>query len=289
MIPIGARTRRLVRGGVLVFATAFVGMLCTAGPLFPWSPVRPGYRVEKFDRATLIQPKDAPSTIDVSHPDSLLAELERRTGLRFRSPVTIVATDDWALFNRGGLLRTATDPIPVLGAALQTGTVVYLSPLVWQPGRDPAAVLRHELTHSLLFQQMPLRRTFALARLDWFEEGLAVHFGNPGDYMDDAEWRRWSSVAAYRFDPWRAAPPAGLDEEMWGPYRLTEYRQFAAFLMHRCGARYPAFRDAVLADPDRHAGAYARHCGEPFTRAVDAFGQAVRAGRWPVHVTEGPR
>lgn len=277
---VARRTRRMVAGGAAVFVLALVGMLATAGPLFPWSPVHPGYETERFGRATLIQPKGR--AVDVGHPDTLLAQLERRTGLRFRSPVTIIVTDDWGLFNRGGLLRAGSGPVPVQGAALQTGKVIYLSPLVYERHRDPEAVLRHELTHALLFQQMPLRRTFSLVALDWFEEGLAVHYGNPGDYLDDREWARLSAHPAYVFDPVVPHRPPGLADEMWGSYRLTEYRQFAAFLMQRCGRGYAAFRNGVIADPDRYAAAYARGCGEPFSAAVAVFGDAVRAGTWPV-------
>lgn len=266
-----------------VFLVVFVLSHTSArGALFPWSPVRPGYGAERLPGATIVYPARGGMPPAYRRADAILADVARVNRLAFRDPVTIVVTEDWGLFNRGTLLGWKGRPLPVLGAALQTGTVVYISPLALQPGRDLEGVLRHELTHALMFQQMRLRETFELVRLDWFEEGLAVHAGNPGDYMDDHAWSLWARDPAYRFGPWGDAELRRLPEDQRGVFRLSEYRVFIEFLMERYGRdRFFAFRDDVLRDPAAHEAAFARAFGSPFAEEVALFEQSVRDGAWP--------
>lgn len=274
--------RRAVRVTVLFLLLFAVSHASTRGPLFPWSPVRPGYAAETFPGATVVYPRRSGMPDAYRRADRILADVARANRLAFREPVTIVVTDDWTLFNRGGLLRWDRRPLPVLGAALQTGTVVYLSPLALEPGRDREAVLRHELTHALMFQQMPLPRTFALVRLDWFEEGLAVHAGNSGDYLDDASWARLARHPGYRFGPAGDPELRRVPVEMRGSFRLAEYRVFIQYLVEIRGpGRFFAFRDDVLRDPEAVDRAFVRSFGAGFAEVVAGYEQAVRAGAWP--------
>ena len=281
--------RRPLRRAALVaanLALLFVlGHAFTDGVLFPWSPVRPGYSVERYERATVVYPERTRRLEALGRVDGLVADVAAANRLTQREPITVVLTDDWGLFVRGTLMGLRAREVPVLGAAMQMGTVIWLSPLMVRDTtrvRDVAAALRHEVTHALFFQQMPLRRTFDLVKLDWFEEGSAVHFGNPGDYLDDAEWARWARRTAYRFGPQGDPALAHLPDTLRGAFRLAEYRQLTAWLIDRHGAdRFFAFRDGVLADPPRWEAAFERALGERPTSAFEAFEAAVRAGRWP--------
>ncbi len=274
--------RRAIRVAVLFLLLFVLSHASTRGPLFPWSPVRPGYAAQTFPGATVVYPALGGMPDAYRRADTLVAAVARANRLAVRASVTIVVTEDWTLFNRGGLLRWDTGPLPVLGAALQTGTVVYVSPLALEPGRDLAGVLRHELTHALMFQQMPLRRTFALVRLDWFEEGLAVLAGNPGDYLDDAAWARLARHPAYRFGPGGDLELRRVPAEMRGSFRLAEYRVFIQYLVDRLGPdAFFAFRDDVLRDPEDCDGAFVRAFGAGFGEVVAGYERAVRAGAWP--------
>lgn len=276
------RIMRTVRIGVLLGLLFALSHTSLAGVLFPWSPMRPGYARETFSGATVIYAKRGGLPAAYRQVSSLLAEVSRANRLSFRDDVTVVVTDDWGLFNRGTLLGWRATPLPVLGAALQTGTVIYISPLALEPGRDLAGVLRHELTHALMFQQMPLKQTFGLVRLDWFEEGLAVHAGNPRDYMDDHAWSLHARHPAYRFGPWGDAELRTVPAELRGAFRLSEYRVFIEFLMERYGRdRFFAYRDAVLRDPPAHQAAFQAHFNAPFARVAAEFELAVQEGSWP--------
>lgn len=276
------RIMRLARIGALLLLLFALSHASLSGLLFPWSPVRPGHAAETFTGGTVIYAKHGGMPPAYRNVGALMAEVSRANRLHFRENVTVVVTDDWGLFNRGTLLGWKATPLPVLGAALQTGTVIYISPLALEPGRDMAAVLRHELTHALMFQQMPLRRTFGLVRLDWFEEGLAVHAGNPADYMSDHAWSLHARHPAYRFGPWGDEPPRTVPDSLRGAFRLSEYRVFIEFLMERYGRdRFFTYRDDVLRVPAAHEATFQRHFNAPFARVTAEFEQAVREGSWP--------
>ena len=282
MRPARLRVALVAANLLLLFV---LGHAFADGVLFPWSPVRPGYAVVRHARATVVYPERTRVPEALGRVDGIVAEVAGANRLRQREPITVVLTDDWGLFVRGTLMGLRAREVPVLGAAMQTGTVIWLSPLLLRDStrvRDVAAALRHELTHALFFQQMPLRRTFELVKLDWFEEGSAVHFGNAGDYMGDAEWARWARRPAYRFGPEGDPTLAHLPDTLRGSFRLAEYRQFTAWLIDRHGAdRFFAFRDGVLADPPRWAEAFERELGERASSARESFEAAVRAGEWP--------
>lgn len=276
------RIKYVLLVSTLLLALFVLSHASFSGVLFPWSPIRPGYASVRFPDATVVYPARSGLPDAYRVTQSIMDEVARANRLAFRDRVTVVVADDWGLFVRGSLLGWKGRPLPVLGSALQTGTVVYLSPLAREPGRDMAGVLRHELTHAIMFQQMPLRETFELVRLDWFEEGLAVHAGNAGDYPDDAAWKRWAMHPGYRFGPGGDPELRRVPEEMRGPFHLSEYRVFVEYLMDRRGReRFFAFRDAVLRDPDAYDAAFVRHFGAGFASVVADFEQAVRAGEWP--------
>ncbi len=200
----------------------------------------------------------------------------------------ILVADGWGQFNRGALLGRRARPNMVLGATLQTGTVVYLSPRAQEPGRDLEAVLRHELTHALLFQHTRFADTFEPARLDWFEEGLAVHYGNAAQYLDDETWQRLAVEEGRLVRVTGDPKAADLPGEQRYAFMATEHRLFMAFLMHRYGEdRFFAYRDRVLAAPARHGAAFRQTFGAPLGAGIEAFERAVRSGAWPL-AEEGP-
>lgn len=281
--------KKAVAVTVVLLGVSFVSHAFAYGTLFPWSPFKPGYAAQAFGGATMYYPEQVGLSEEFGDVDDLLAEVARESRLIWKSRVKVVVADSWGLFNRGALLGLDSQPRPVLGAALQTGTVIYLSPHVFEPDRDLRAVLKHELVHALLFQQMPLRRTFALTGLDWFEEGQAMLFSRSSDprYMGVQAWRALAQEEAYRlrFREGRFRDGEGLQhvpEAQRGLFVLTEYQLFVAFLMNRYGAdRFFRYRDEVLRAPARHEGAFEQTMGEAFPAAVAAFEQDARNGVWP--------
>ena len=285
--------RRLVRGVAVVAAAVLLIVVvrsAAAGVLFPWSPVKPGFETHRFASGRVHVPHGTAYAPDYRAMDSIASRLEALHGLRFRKKVHVVVSRDWRQFNRGTFIARDGSPRPVLGAALQTGDVVYMSPLAAEPGRRPGGILAHELAHALLYQHVSLRGSVALRRERWLLEGLAVHFGNPGDYPGPETFRGLVRThPEYVFHP--AADPRldRLPADVGGLFMLAEYRFFIEYLIERFGEdRLRALVRAAVAEPADVPAAFAATYGASLDTVGAEFVRAVRAGQVPALADGAP-
>ena len=281
-----ARRRRVRQGVVAALVSALVAGVVSsalAGVLLPWSPLSVGFDRHALTRGVVLAPPNAPGLPGYLALDTLVEELETFHGLRFTKPVTVIVTRSWKQFNRGTLLGVDDMPREVLGAALQTGDIIYLSPLMAEPGRRPRAVLKHELAHALLYQHTGLRKSFALREVRWLLEGLAVHAGNPDDYLSGREFRVLADEhPEYLFRPTGHSSADRMPRELGGVFMLSEYRFFVEFLQDRHGdARLRAFVRMVVDDPTDVPAAFERAYGVTLESVEDSFMRCLRDGTCP--------
>ena len=281
-----APRRRVQQGVVAALVLALLaGVVSSAlgGVLLPWSPLSVGFERHGLTRGVVLAPPNTPRVSEYLALDTLVEELEAFHGLRFTKPVTVIVTRSWKQFNRGTLLGLDDMPREVLGAALQTGDAIYLSPLMAEPGRRPRAVLKHELAHALLYQHTGLWKSFALHEVRWLLEGLAVHAGNADDYLSGREFRVMAAEhPEYLFRPSGHSSVDRMPRELGGVFMLSEYRFFIEFLRDRHGdARRRAFIRTVADDPTNVPAAFVRTYGVSLESAEDAFMRCVRDGRCP--------
>ncbi|MDQ6665928.1 MAG: hypothetical protein M3Z23_16225 [Acidobacteriota bacterium] len=197
--------------------------------------------------------------------------------------VKIVICSDWKRFNRGMLTFEGSRPQAILGATLQTGDVVYLSPLLLDAQRDPSRALKHELCHALLYQNTTLINSFRLARVPWLMEGLAVSYGNGGDYLSAGRWKDLAVRDGYLF-PVQSDPHIDrLPVSIGAPFMLSEYRFFIEFLVSRFGQeRLHAYVNSLLSSAAKPEQAFSEQYGITLAQADRLFGEAVRTGGWSV-------
>lgn len=257
------RTRPWLVATLALVVVALLALLALVHePLLPWLPWKPGYVAHRSAAGTVYLPRYLPHRPRALALDSAVRSVEATHGLRFTKPVRVFVTTEWSQFSRGALIDWRGRPTPVLGAALQTGDVVYLSPLgIDQP--RPETVLAHELSHALLYQHVSLRESFALRGERWLLEGFAVHFGNPGAYLSDAAFD--SLVARHpewAFSPVTGPSAADVPAELAGPVMLTRHRRFVQWLIERYGHDLlQALVREVVRTPRDAKGAFARVYG----------------------------
>lgn len=278
-----AWARRLLPTAAALALGLAVARSATAGVLLPWSPLKPGYVAHRFAAGTVYAPRGAPLAPDYRALDSIAARLEALHGLRLRHPVRVVLARSWRQFNRGTLIGRDGAPRAVLGAALQTGDVVYMSPLAADTGRRPRGILAHELAHALLYQHVSLRHSFALRRARWLLEGLAVHVGNPADYPGPVQFRALARAhPEYVFLPSADPRLDRMPADVGGPFMLAEYRFFVEYLVDRYGQeRLRRLIRAAVDRPDDVPGAFVATYGASLGQVGAEFVEAARAGRVP--------
>ncbi len=156
------------------------------GPLFPWSPVRPGYQVLALNRADIVFPEGTTPDPAYRQVDRYIADAEEFHRLTYRWRMTIIACRDWDDLAR--FLPTVRDH-GIGASTLETGTVIYVTPRIKEAHLDTGEFLRHELSHAVLHQNSAIWNAFEMRRQGWFLEGMAVAFGDQKSYLSEKEFR----------------------------------------------------------------------------------------------------
>jgi hypothetical protein len=242
----------------------FVAALCD-GPLFPWSPIKPGYTHFTLHRADIYYP--AGTTLDDSYRqlDSFIDEAEKFHQLKMPDRITVIAPRRWVDFH----LQAPWQRGPVGALTLQTGTVIFITPKIAEKHFDTAEYLRHELSHAILDQNMPLWRGHKMNGQPWLYEGLAVDFGKQKSYLTEDEFvtRAQTEPLAPAFN--------GNDSDM--RFNYVAWRYFLEYLIRTRGRnKFQDYLLRVMQDPDQARALFPEFFGGSFDGAVLEFQAATR-------------
>lgn len=162
------KNRRAFVVVALLTVTGLLGYHLLWGRLFPVSPLILGFAKRELPHLVVYVQKDTP-TANFDWADSLVSEVEAFHGLHFQSkPKLFFFTDNDSYIRRsGGRTRVR---------AFYNGAVV-VSPWLQREDAEGRLSLRiyiqHELSHSLLFQNMSLLA--CLRYPEWLLEGVATY------------------------------------------------------------------------------------------------------------------
>ncbi len=174
----------------LIFLLILVGLvLFPYGPLFPWSPLKPGYEQLHFNRADIYYPSGTQPDAAYRTVDDAIADAEKFHGVTMPRRVTVVLCQDWSDFTR---YMPQIRGRAVAAVTLATGTVIYVTPKIREKGLDAGEFLRHELSHAALNQNQSLYHAYRLSQQQWFAEGMAVWFGHQRTYGTGAELEEYA-------------------------------------------------------------------------------------------------
>ena len=264
--------RRIWRTAFLASTLLFL-MLFPYGPLFPWSPVKPGYEHLALARADIYYPKG--SALDPSYRkvDEYIGESESFHGLRAPKRICVVACNDWGAFAR--FLPQHRGSHAVGAVTLATGTAIYVSPRIAERGLDAGEFLRHEISHATIHQNQSLLAAFHFGAVQWLAEGIAVSFGRQRGYYTREEFlaraRREKDVALF-LDPARRGEGRGEFEMR---YAYAVWRYFNEFLMARDRDAYQRYLHAAMTDPKAWRERFAPELGVRFEDAMAQFAASL--------------
>ena len=258
--------RKLGYAALLLFLLAF-----PYGPLFPWSPVRPGYSSEGFERADVVYPKGTSLPEAYRHIDAMIIEAEQFHRLRMPHRITVVACGSWEDFHR---FMPHMRSRALAAVTLVPGRVIYVTPKIGEKGLETSEFLRHELSHAALNQNQSAWNGYKTMKQGWFAEGLAVSFGRQRAYLNRDEF-----VARARIQ--ELGPVIDPDQRRGdgGDMRFMypAWRYFLEDLIQARGRdRFQQFLTAYIGDPDRYRESFRATYGIGLPDAVNEFQARIR-------------
>lgn len=258
--------RGLFFGGVLVFLLGF-----PYGPLFPWSPWKPGYEHLALGKADIYWPKGTVLPEAYRQFDDLIAQTERFEQLDCVKRITVVECGSWSEFRR---LMPHMSSRSVGAVTLATGAQIYVTPKLNERKLDHREFLLHELGHALVNQHQSLYNAFRFAQVEWLAEGISVANGRQQSYLSLGEVLSRA-----------AREPVGpvIDPELRRGvldmrFAYPVWRYFNEYLMTRHGRdAYQRYLLSVASDPAAWRSKFETSFGRPFADEIDAFQETLRS------------
>lgn len=265
---------RLARWVLGIALTATVLLAFPYGPLFPWSPVHPGYEHLALRRADVFYPAGTAMRAPLAEVDRYLDEAEAYHRLRYHRRVAVVDTANWSDFHR---FNPTLRGNAVGGVTLWTGTAVYLSPRIAERKLDPGEFVRHELSHAVFHQNASALATARMDRENWLFEGLPVAFARQKAYLTPEEFLE----RARKQDLLAMLEPGPGPRDMRMFYSTARY--FLEYLMATRGRdRFQQLVNGFLARPVEVRQRFGEVYGMAWPDAVREYQERVRSGAWQV-------
>lgn len=252
-----------------------IALLFLFGPLFPWSPVKPGYQKYAFDTYSVVYPHDF--YIPNYHADLnlFIEEIEATLQLPQKKRISVIYA------KRADLQRFVpwlkTDGLG--GIVLLTGDVVYINyEKISEMGTSQEEYLKHELVHALHHQNFPIPKSHQAAKITYMSEGIPFYFGGPYFYAGD-EWVYRLSKTELQASPsgdqpFTAESFQNLDTKIGEQYKVSHmlYGKFIGYLITTYGQeKFNDFNQDFHSNPTNHRQLFDQHFGEKLEVVVEKF------------------
>lgn len=142
------------------------------GPLFPWSPIKPGFQKIPSSKAKVYIHTMNSSDSIVYHIDQILEDEEAFHQLNYKDRVSIVVVDPNTNMKRfAPWLRGSGYSV-----SLSMLNLIYIGPIARQSSQGIKTYLKHELSHMLMDQNASFRKALKMHEQGWLLEGIAQYF-----------------------------------------------------------------------------------------------------------------
>ena len=266
--------RKLLWPGALIACCA-AGWAFAYGPLFPWSPITPGYGTLRLARSNIVFPRGQALDPAYLQVDQFLAEGETFHRLPGPARLRVVACRNWSDFARFCPFVRGRG---VAAATLEAGDVIYVSPKLAEKRLDVAEFLRHEISHAIVAHNASLWRIRQMKPRSWLYEGVPVWFGRQKAFITQAEF----FTRAGREDLW---PVISFDSNAATPpdirFSYIAWRDFLEYLAQTRGMdTFIGLFHAYIARPGELDALFEKAYGKTVRAMVAEFSAAVNEGRY---------
>ena len=217
------------------------------GPLFPWSPIKPGFQKIPSSKSNVIIQNMTLSDSIVYHIDDILEEEEIFHQLNYADRVTIIIVDPNTNMKRfAPWLRGSGYSV-----SLSLLNLIYIGPIARQSSQGIRTYLKHELSHMLMDQNTSFKKALKMHEQGWLLEGIAQYFSGHHFYSR-SKFIEICKSNQISFDSLREQNPL----EMSFPnlkLNYTYYQLFVEYLVFQYGLEsLQEYIKLYIEDPEKY-------------------------------------
>lgn len=254
-------------------------ILCTAGPFFAWSPIKPGYEEFEAQAYTVYYPEGTALPAYYKSLDQYLTDTSTQFSFPLKKRIKLIRTDKASL--QAFLPWMQTESLG--GAALQTGDVLYISyEKIKERELDEEQFIKHEIVHLMHHQNSNIINAFSAGKVTYLSEGVPFYAGGPRYYSRNEFLGRLKKAnleetttgdTIYSSDAFSA-----LDEVSGERYRISHmlYGEFIAYLISTYGQeKFNTFDHEYLKTPSIHRQLFEEIYGKKLETALQEFEETI--------------
>ena len=235
------------------------------GPLFPWSPIKPGYKRMEASWARVYM-ADSETDSSVYRLDEILKEEEAFHGLKFNEKFRIV------ILGKESNMKRYLPWLNGSGYSIKLGmvNVIYIGPNARTSPYGMEPYLKHEISHLLIHQNASSAKSnFQIQHQGWLTEGVATYFGGPHFYDRHELFELWTENGL-AFDDLYCENPL----EMGGRFKMkyTYYRFFIDYLISTYGLeQFQSYLRMYIRDPKKYQSIFMDVYGKDLSDILSGF------------------
>ncbi len=256
-----------------IIAACTLGLLIYLfwGPLFPWSPIKPGFQKIPSSKANVYIQNMLSSDSIVYLIDQILEDEQVFHQLNYVDRVTIIIVDPKTNMKRFAPWLKGSG----YSVSLSLLNLIYIGPTARNSPFGISTYLKHELSHMLMDQNTGFRKALTMHEQGWFLEGLAQYYS--GHYFySRAEFIEICKSNQIRFNSLREQNPL----EMSFPnlkLNYTYYQLFVEYLVNQHGLQLlQEYMKLYINEPDNYQELFSVVYGLDLNTILDSFKTSLK-------------
>lgn len=199
------------------------------GPLFPWNPVKIGYKKISSKKATVYINDITEKDSVVYRINEIISEEEKFHNLKYVDGISII------ILNKESNMKRYLPWLKGSGYSVTLSLVnlIYIGPNARKSSNGIEPYLKHELSHLLIDQNTTFKKARIIHEQGWFAEGIAEYFSGHYFYSKE-EFLKLCAIKNLNFKSLHEENPLKMSI---GETRLkyTYYKFFIEFLVENYG------------------------------------------------------
>ncbi len=169
---------KLKKRYLLILALMSILFYLFWGPLFPWNPIKIGYKKIISSKATIYITDMTEKDSMVYRINEVIQEEEKFHDLKYVDNFKII------ILNKDSNMRRYLPWLKGSGysVSLSPANLIYIGPTARKSPSGIAPYLKHELSHLLIDQNTSFKKAMMIHEQGWLAEGIAEYFSGRSFY-----------------------------------------------------------------------------------------------------------